>query len=173
MTLSAQIIETVRLEIRKAAHTITDPRELFEWLNARDIGISSLSAASGASIEGCIAKSRAMRKSTTREEYERLSVPLTQENFAGRAGVWGQDRPTSYLLRLMAEALDNQPATGAQKGLIEMCYEDILQRDSDGVGFKHYKDRRDAGGPGNSTLDIVRDIYLSPEAVALRREERG
>lgn len=61
-----------------------------------------------------------------------------------------------------------QPAHVPQKGLVEMCYEDILQRESDIEGFKHYQDRIDAGGPNNSTLDLVRDIYWSPEAVKLR-----
>lgn len=57
-----------------------------------------------------------------------------------------------------------------QKGLIELCYEELLQRDSDGAGFKHYSDREKAGGPGNMKHDIVRDIELSPEARKLRGE---
>lgn len=48
------------------------------------------------------------------------------------------------------------------KGLVELCYEELLGRPSDGPGFKHYQDRLDAGEP---RYQIIRDIELSPEAL--------
>ncbi|MDF3413294.1 hypothetical protein HKX54_02400 [Sulfitobacter sp. M57] len=170
MTKSANLIETIRQEIIAAAKQLTAPKELTKWAGERGILYIHVSAATGASLDGCRAKFQWHRSSTTEAQIAAMSIPLTPENFRGRSAEWETEAPTRYIMRRMAEALDTAPDPAPQKGLVEMCYEDILQRDSDVGGFQHYQERLDAGGEGNSTLDLVRDIYLSPEAVALREQ---
>jgi len=93
--------------------------------------------------------------------------------FGGWKGTSGQDADQARRLGSLSLVEIGKRLAPPQKGLIELCYEDILKRKLDKSGLRHYQDRLDTGGEGNSILDIIRDIYLSPEAEALRGENRG
>jgi len=78
-------------------------------------------------------------------------------------GAGGDDKGQARRLGLRTLIAIGARTAPKQKSLVEMCFEGILNRLSDSGGFEHYQDRYEAGGKGNTPLDIVRDIQLSPE----------
>lgn len=138
MTKSADLIEAIRLEIRHAAETLTAPQDLTAWAGPRGILYVHVSAATGASLDGCRAKFQWHRSSTTEAEIAAMSIPLTPENFAGRAAVWDKTLPKNYIIHRLSEALDTGPDP------VRTMYQVILGREPDDEGYAfwngHFQD---------------------------------
>lgn len=164
MTRSEQIIEAVREEIIAAARDLVSPKEMTAWAGERGLLDVHVSAATGASLDGCRAKFRWHRSSNTAADITRMSIPLTSENFAGPAANWNDDRPTAYILSKMAEALDNQPDAVDRVIAFDTLYKKVFgeQREIDlaGFGFWLWKSIAD----GMSQAELEGHLRDSPEA---------
>lgn len=151
MTPSEQIIEAVRQEIRHAARDIVSPKELTAWAGERGLLDVHVSAATGASLDGCKAKFRWHRSSNTAADIDEMSIPLTPENFAGPSADWSDDQPTAYILRKTSEALD-----ATRPHPIVVAYRREFGREPDAAGFAFYAGLFDAGD--FTVNDMLRDM---------------
>lgn len=154
MTLAALIENDLKAEIAEAGRTLTDPKALVAWMSDHGIGRSAMSAATGADFQAVLDKMRAAVRDLPPEEYERLSKPLTAENYPGDPTRWAEYRPDAILIERMGKALEDTVA---------VLYADILDRWPDAAGRAHYERQMAAGRP---RWEIIREIELSEEALA-------
>jgi len=151
----AQLIEAdLKAEITEAGRTITDPRALAKWMSAAGVGRSAMSAATGADFNEVFNKERAGNpyRDTPSDEYARLSLPLTPENYPGRPSDWERFRPDDVLIKRLSSALED---------VVSVMYARFLGRWPDAAGRAHYEGQISGGRPD---WEIVREIELSDEA---------
>ncbi len=106
MTIAERIEADLKAEIAEAGRAITDPKALAQWMSDNGIGRSTMSAATGADYQAVTDKQRASVRDVTREQYARLSRPLTPENFPGDAARWAEWKPHDLLTARLAAALE-------------------------------------------------------------------
>lgn len=150
--IAALIDADLKAEISEAGRTITDPKQLAAWMSSHGIGRSAMSAATGADWRAVQDKQRAAVRDVAPEEYARLSLPLTPENYPGDASRWAEYRPGDIYIERLSAALQDTVA---------VLYADILGRWPDAAGRAHYEGQLAAGRP---RWEIVREIELSEEA---------
>ncbi|MCG8671649.1 MAG: hypothetical protein MI867_19745 [Pseudomonadales bacterium] len=151
MTLAERIEADLKAEIAEAGRTITDPRALVAWMSDHGVGRSTMSAATGADWRAVRDKERAAVRDVPREEYERLSLPLTPENYPGDAASWTEYRPFDLLMERLGAALEEMAGQVEEEpdGLLDLTDDEVvavfyhwgLQREPDEAGFQFWVER--------------------------------
>lgn len=148
MNLAGIIEANLKAEIAEAGRTLTDPKALVAWMHSHKIGRSAMSAATGADYDAVLNKERAAARGPQgvgSDAYERLSQPLTAENFPGDPSRWSEYRPDAVLIERMGKALEMMRHPHAY-WIVEL-YVAHGARFPDAEGFAYWTGLLDAGKP--------------------------
>lgn len=146
MTLAQLIEDQLKSEIAEAGRTITDPVAFMEWMTETGIGRSAISAVTGVPVDAVLNKMRAATQGPQGvgvDAYERLSQPLTPDNFPGTPSRWDDYRPEGIIIERLSAALEMMRHPHAH--WIVDLYVESDGRFPDAAGFAEWTKWLDAG----------------------------